>query len=189
MLINNEIQTIASVAEKGGIFLYPTDTIWGIGCDAFNEEAVNEIFSVKQQSREKGFIILVSDQDMLKTFIPKLEPKIQSLVDYHTQPVTVIYKNTNAFPAFLLSEDKSIAIRITTDNFCKNIITTLGKPIVSTAANMNNEAYPKIFTEISPKIINQMDYVAQYRQNDTKPAEPSVIVKLSPKGDLIFIRE
>lgn len=188
MQFNDEIQRITTIAQEGGIFLYPTDTVWGIGCDAFNEDAMNKISSVKQQNSEKGFIILVSDQNMLKSFIPKLQPKIQSLVDYHIKPVTVIYEEIQSFPKFLLTENNSIAIRITTDEFCKKIITAIGNPIISTTANMSNESYPKLFTEISPKIINQMDYVVQHRQNDLKPSEPSVIVKTSQKGDLIFLR-
>ncbi len=189
MQFNNEIDKIISTIQNGELILYPTDTVWGIGCDAFNEKAVNKIFSVKQQSREKSFVILVSDQDMLKEYIPKLQPKIQSLVDYHTKPVTVIYEDVTTFPQFLFARDNTIAIRITTDSFSKEIISKLGKPIIATTANITNEAIPKIFNEISPKIINQMDYVVQYRQNDIKPIEPSVIVTLSPKGDLVFLRK
>ena len=119
----------------------------------------------------------------------KLQPKIQSLVDFHIQPVTVIYENVSTLPQYLFAADGTIAIRITTDQFCKKLISKIGKPIISTSASIINEPIPKIFTEISPKIINKMDYVVQYRQNDTKQCEPSVIVKVSPKGDLIFLRD
>jgi L-threonylcarbamoyladenylate synthase len=190
MFSNDEIKSIVSTIQQGGIILYPTDTVWGIGCDPFNVAAVHKISEVKQRNNEKGFILLVSNQEMLNYYVPKIEPKIQNLLDYHTRPVTVVYNNSQNLPEHLLAADGSIAIRVAQDEFCKKLITELGIPLVSTAANIHNESIPQIYTEISPKIIHQMDYVVQFRQNDKNKTEPSVIIKLLPdKEELFFIRE
>lgn len=189
MFSNDEIQSVVSVIQKGGIILYPTDTVWGIGCDPFNSDAVNKLLVVKQQDFKKGFVLLVNDQEMLKKYVPKVEPKIQNLLDYHIRPVTVVYDKAVDLPDYLLAKDGSVAIRITQDAFCQELITKLGTPLISTIANISNEPIPKIFNEISAKIIQQMDYVVQHRQNDTKKSTPSVIITLSSKEEMIFLRK
>jgi L-threonylcarbamoyladenylate synthase len=190
MFSNDEIKSVVSIIQQGGIILYPTDTVWGIGCDPFNKAAVDKIFDIKQRTREIGFVLLVSNQAMLDHYVLKIEPKIQNLLDYHTRPVTVVYNKPQNLPEYLLAADGSIAIRIVQDDFCQQLITELGSPLVSTVANMDNEAFPQNYAEISPKIILQMDYVVQYRQNDKNKSEPSVIIKLLPnKEELFFIRE
>lgn len=190
MFSNDEIKSIVSIIKQGGIILYPTDTVWGIGCDPFNKAAVDKIFDIKQQNQEKGFVLLVSNQAMLDQYVLKVEPKIQNLLDYHTRPVTVVYDNPQNLPEHLLAADGSIAVRIAQDDFCQQLIAELGSPLVSTIANINNEPCPQNYAEISPKIIHQMDYVVQFRQNDKNKAEPSVIIRLIPdKEELLFIRE
>lgn len=190
MFSNDEIKSIVSTIQQGGIILYPTDTVWGIGCDPFNKAAIDKIFDIKQQNQEKGFVLLVNNQEMLNQYVPKIEPKIQNLLDYHNRPVTVVYDKIQNLPEYLLSEDGSVAIRIAQDEFCQNLITELGSPLVSTIACIHNEATPQNYAEISPKIIHQMDYVVQYQQNNTEKSEPSVIIRLLPdKEELLFIRE
>ena len=189
MFSNDEIHSIVSTVREGGIVLYPTDTVWGIGCDPFNLAAINKVFDVKQRNREKSFILLVNNQEMLKKYVPKIEPKIQNILDYHIRPVSVIYDQVQNLPEHLLAADGSIAIRIVQDEFCQELISELGTPLVSTSANISSEPSPQIYTEISPKIVHQMDYVVQYRQNDNKKSEPSVMIRLAEKEELIFIRK
>lgn len=189
MFSNDEIQTIVSIVQAGGVILYPTDTIWGIGCNPFDNNAINRLFDVKQQNHKNGFVLLVSDQNMLKKYVPKLEPKIQNLLDYHTRPVTIVYDTIQNLPDFILANDGSIAIRIAQDDFCKQLITILDTPLVATAANIHNEPVPKIFSDISPKVIENMDYVVSYRQSEQKPSSPSVMIKMSNNGNLLFLRK
>lgn len=189
MFSNDEILSIVPIIKEGGVILYPTDTVWGIGCDPFNSNAVDKIFDIKQRDREKSFVLLVSSQDMLKQYIPNIEPKLQNLLDYHVRPVTVVYDNPQNLPDYLLENDGSIAIRVTQDDFCQRLITELGIPLVSTSANITNEQTPKIFKDISTNVIQQMDYVVRYRQNEKRPNELSVMVRLASKDELIFLRE
>jgi|AntRauTorckE5430_2_1112549.scaffolds.fasta_scaffold01916_2 L-threonylcarbamoyladenylate synthase len=190
MFSNDEIKSIVSKIKQGGIILYPSDTVWSIGCDLFNLDAIRRVSEVKQRNNEKSFILLVSNQEMLNHYVSKIEPKIQNILDYHTRPVTVVYNDVQNIPEYFLAADGSIAIRIVQDEFCQQLIAELGIPLVSTSANISNEPCPQIYTEISPKIIHQMDYVVQYRQNDKNKTEPSVIIKLLPdKEELFFIRE
>ncbi len=189
MFLNDEIHSIVSTVREGGLVLYPTDTVWGIGCNPFNSTAISKLFGIKQQNNKKSFILLVNNQEMLKKYVPNIEPKIQNILDYHTRPVTVIYEQVQHLPEYLFARDGSIAIRIIQDKFCQQLISELGIPLVSTTANIDTEPSPKVYSEVSPKIIQQMDYVVQYRQNDNTREKPSVIIKLTSKEELIFIRK
>lgn len=189
MYTNDEIALIVPILTKGGSILYPTDTIWGIGCDACNVTAVDNIFKLKQRSKEKGFVLLVADNEMLHQYVERVHPKIQNLLDYHTRPVTVVYDKAKNLPADVVSSDGSIAIRIVQDDFCKEMIKAFGGPIVSTSANISTHPSPKNFKEVSEPIINGVDYVVQHRQEDVSEHLPSVIVKLSNKKELHFIRK
>lgn len=186
---NEEIQLILPILKNGGSILYPTDTIWGIGCDACNVEAVEQIFQLKQRDKEKGFVLLVDSNKMLHKYVAQVHPKIQNLLDYHTRPVTVIYEQAKNLPQEVVSNDGSIAIRIVQDQFCKDLIKSFGRPIVSTSANISNEPSPTHFEEVTLPIKEGVDYIVTHRQDEIKEAQPSVIVKLSKKNELNFIRK
>ena len=174
--------------RNGGLLLYPTDTVWGIGCDATREEAVRRIFTLKQRPEHKPFILLVSSQQMLEQYVGPVHPKLDRLLQYHERPLTVVYPQCQHLPEISHGADGSVAIRIVKDAFCKTIIEGLGRPIVSTSANRTGDPFPKHFGEITSDIISGVDYVTPHRQQETEPGEPSVMVKLSEKDELIFLR-
>ncbi len=178
-----------SVLRQGGTILFPTDTIWGIGCDATNETAVDKVYSLKKRDKSKPLIVLASDIDMIKKYVMHVHPKLETLLQYHTRPITVIYDHQDGLPKNVISKDNTIGIRIPQDNFCRELIQSFGKPIVATSANISNEAFPKNFGEITSSVISKVDFTIPYRQNDSNFLPPSAIVRLSPNEELIFLRE
>jgi len=188
MLIFDDLSKIITVLEEGGIIIYPTDTIWGIGCDAFNENAIKKIYSIKEREPDKPFIVLVSDLDMLKRYVGTIHPRIESLLFYHEKPVTVIYRNVPGFPSVLYGEKKSVAVRVVKDKYCQEFIHTFGKPVVSTSVNRSGEEAPQHFKDIHPDLLSQADFVSNYRRNDHTPAKASAIVSFNSSGKLKFLR-
>ncbi len=189
MFEKDNLENIKAVLENGGLILYPTDTIWGIGCDATNPEAVEKIYELKQRERNKGLIILVDSVEMMKQYVEHIHPRVDTLLLHHVRPLTLIFENARNLPKNMISPDGSIAIRLVQDDYCKNLITTLGKPLVSTSANISNEPFPANFGEISSAIIEGVDYVFKQRRYEKESKEPSVIVKAMTDGELIFLRE
>ncbi len=189
-MVKNYILTdITDVLVKGGLLLFPTDTIWGIGCDATNDEAIRKIYTLKKRDLSQKFIILVDSLDMLRNYVQEVPPKIDNLLLYHERPLTVIYEKAKNLPDILISEDGSIAIRVVVDDFCKDLIHQFGKPIVATSANVSGSPFPPNFGGISSEIIQGVDYVVKNKQNSKVAGQPSVLIKLSEKGELIFLRE
>ena len=173
----DDINLSISNLEKGNLILYPTDTIWGIGCDATNEEAVKKIYTLKQRDEQKSMIVLVKDIDMLLDYIENenintIKEMIQKFSD---RPTTIIYKKYKQL-ASNLSNDGSIAIRITNEKFTYNLIEKFEKPIVSTSANISGEATPMLFNEVSLSIKEGVDFIVKYRQEDLSTANPSRII-------------
>lgn len=189
MFEKDNLENIKAVLESGGLILYPTDTIWGIGCDATNSEAVEKIYELKQRDRNKGLIILVDSIEMMKHYVKHIHPRIDTLLLHHTRPLTLIFEDARNLPDNMISNDGSIAIRLVQDDFCRELIKTIGKPIVSTSANISNEPFPNNFGEISSAVIKGVDYVFKQRRYEKESKEPSVIVKAQNDGELIFIRE
>jgi len=183
-----ELEDIHSTLTKGGIILYPTDTIWGIGCDAFELEAVEKIYKIKNRPREMPFVLLVSSIVMLKRYV-NIHPRLETLLVYHKKPLTLIYDEVYGLPESILSEDGTIGIRVTHDPFCQDVINRLDAPIVSTSANVSGEKFPKFYDEVSSEIIDLMDYSVKYRRDDREEKIPSVIAEFNKKGELIFIRK
>ena len=182
-----DIENCLQVLHKGGIILYPTDTIWGIGCDATNENAVEKIIALKQRPANKSFVVLVaSERDVLQyTAAPDL-----AVFDYLqtvNKPTTVIYEHALGIAENVLADDGSVAIRICNDEFCKHLIKRFRKPIVSTSANISGEVAPDVFLQISDAIKNNVDYVVMHRQDDITTATPSGIIKWE-HGKAILIR-
>jgi L-threonylcarbamoyladenylate synthase len=182
---------IAADLAAGKTLLYPTETIWGLGCDAHNEKAIEKIYQLKARPTEKKFILLVDSFDMLKTYVREIPQKAARLIDHYEKPLTVIYdiNETAGLPPMLINEDNTVAIRLTRDPFCAALVKELGRPIVSTSANLSGEAFPTCFAEIHSQLKSGVDVVANYRQDDKAQYPPSAIVRICDGQDLIFIRK
>ncbi len=191
--MNNEIfeedlNAAVNTMKNGEIILYPTDTIWGIGCDATNKEAIKKIYRLKNRDEQKSMIILVAASSDINYYVSNPSQKILALLALQETPTTAIFPNAINLPSNLINEDGSIAIRVTKDNFCNHIITRLGHPIVSTSANISGQYYPQIFSQISDEIKNGVDYIVRWRQQEQTVANPSSIVKLSSEGAVETLR-
>lgn len=173
--------------ENQGVILYPTDTIWGIGCDATNQKAVEKIYQIKKRSETKSLILLVSDFQMLQKYV-QLPTDFSSFLNQQKKPTSVIYENPIGLAINTIASDNTIAIRIAEDDFCKQLISEFGKPIVSTSANISGEPSPSCFAEISPKIKNSVDYVVPYRQDDFQKKTSSQLVRLEKNGEVKILR-
>ena len=184
----SDLQNCIATLQKGGTILYPTDTIWGLGCDALNDSAVKKIFTIKNRPSKKSLIVLVASVEMARKFV---SPSNEILINYLIQqevPTTGIFTGAQNLPDSLINEDGTIAIRITKDVFCKDLIIGFGHPIVTTSANLSGNTAAAIFTEIDPIIKNAVDYIVHYRQDDYQKAAPSHIVRAGKDNELIFIR-
>ena len=175
--------------RKGDTILYPSDTIWGLGCDARNEKAVDKLFVLKQRPDNKAFIILISKIEQLSEYVLEVPELAWNLVEFAEKPLTVIYPKGKNLPANLMGEDGSIAIRLVKDEFCKGLVHKLERAIVSTSANFSGQPSPTKFTDISPEIVNGVDYILQNPKGENKNTQPSQIVKLGLGGEFEFIRK
>ena len=181
------MQKALEILKNGGVILYPTDTIWGIGCDATNVEAINKIFEIKKREKTKSMIILVENERRLQDLVDVPEMAWQ-IIDLSEKPVTIVYENPKNLPKEILAEDGSIGIRLVKDDFCNKLISKLNKPLVSTSANISGQPTPKSFKEISPEIIKGVDYVVNL-QHDKVCKNPSTIIKLSLDNQVKIIRK
>lgn len=186
-LYTDNFAEIIELLNAGKIILYPTDTIWGLGCDAMNKEAIEKIYTIKERVPDKPFIILVSDIDMLKSYIKDIHPRVETLLSHHTRPLTVIYKAKKNIPEILLENGK-VAIRVIVEEKIAELIRQFGRPIVSTSANISNEDFPENFESINSKIKAAVDYIFHYKRNDKELRAPSVIASFSKSGKLKFHR-
>ncbi len=184
----NDIQECLKVMNQGGIVLYPTDTIWGIGCDATNEAAVAKIYALKQRADEKSMIILMADEKDIENYIDNPNSQVFEFLKTVIKPTTVIYQHAKALAQNLINANGSIAIRIVNDPFCKHLIQEFKKPIVSTSANVSGNASPAFFAEVDDIIKNGVDFIVQHRQNDFTASSPSAIVIWNEDGLLTTIR-
>ena len=188
MNFDTDINKCLEVLQSGGLILYPTDTIWGIGCDATNEAAVAKVFQLKQRPDEKSLIILLADERSIIKYVSQPNPAIFDHLQQTTKPTTVIYEGAIGLADNLIHEDGTVAIRIVKDDFCRHLIKRFKKPLVSTSANISGQSSPKIFAEISEQIKNGVDYIVQHRRDDITIAAPSSIIKWNADGSLSIIR-
>lgn len=186
--INKEIEKCISVLGGGGLILYPTDTVWGIGCDATNKNSIDRIFALKQRSDNKALIILAENKNIICEYVMEPDIKIFEYLDTHKSPTTVIFKNAMNLPSNLIANDKSIAIRIPKDPFCQSILQSFKKPIVSTSANISGNSTPRNFQDIKDEIKNGVDYVVQHRRNDKNFFSPSSIITIGNDSRIKVIR-
>ncbi len=184
----NDIEQCLRVLKEGGLILYPTDTVWGIGCDATNEEAVAQVYALKKRSDEKSMIILLADERDIIQYVTQPDPKVFDYIKGIHKPTTIIYDGAVGLAQNLTPQNNSIAIRITKDRFCKDLIKRFRKPIVSTSANVSGYPAPEVFTDIDVAIKNGVDYIVQHRQDDSTPAVPSAVVRWNADGSLNIIR-
>ncbi|MBC7553407.1 MAG: threonylcarbamoyl-AMP synthase [Taibaiella sp.] len=184
----NDIKNCVAVLQQGGVILYPTETVWGLGCDALNEAAVEKIFALKQRPKEKSLIVLVAEARDILQYVAAPHPDIIAMVEQFEVPTTVIYKNVLSFPANVVSSDGSLAIRVTTDPFCKALIKRYRKPIVTTSANISGAPTALIFEGISADITENVDYVVNWRKTDTTIKPPSRLVRINDDGGLEILR-
>ena len=189
MDFETDIKNCQKILDEEGIILYPTDTIWGIGCDATNSKAIKKIFELKKREEKKSMIILVNNEKMISNYVSNPSQKILSFISSAAKPTTAIFKNAVHLPSNLVNEDGSVAIRIVKDDFCCDLIRKLNKPLVSTSANISGESSPQNFREVSDKIKNGVYYIVQHRQNDVSKSLPSSIIKLNAKDEIEFIRK
>ncbi|MGV8813235.1 MAG: L-threonylcarbamoyladenylate synthase [Gelidibacter sp.] len=185
--MHKEISNAVQVLKAGGLILYPTDTVWGIGCDATNAEAVEKVFQLKERADNKALICLAADDRMLSKYVKEIPKVAYDIFDVAEEPITIIYDDAQNLAENLIAEDKSIAIRIPNDDFCFQLLRRFGKPIVSTSANVSGKPTPKSFKEIAPHILKGVDYVVNLHREKVC-AKPSSIIKLSANGKVKIIR-
>jgi L-threonylcarbamoyladenylate synthase len=183
-----DIKAALEVLQNGGVILYPTDTIWGLGCDAANEEAVKRIYAIKNRVNSKSMLVLMENAALLERYVDEVPEIAYDLIELTEKPLTIIYDGARNFAKNLIAEDGSIGIRITGEKFSSELIRRFKRPIVSTSANISGKPSPACFDEIEPEIINAVDYVVKFRQEDNAKAEPSSIMKLGKGGEIKIIR-
>lgn len=186
--ITNDIKDCLTTLQKGGLILYPTDTVWGIGCDATHQEAVQKIFELKKRADSKSMIVLLENESNLPNYVASPEQTIFDYLKGVHSPTTVIYPRAINLPKNLVAEDGSIAIRICKDPFCKQLLSLFGKPIVSTSANISGYPTPNCFQDIAYEILQGVDYVVNHRQEETEVQKSSSIIKWDEQGKLIILR-
>ena len=186
--MHDDVKAALEVLQNGGVILYPTDTIWGIGCDACNEEAVKRIYAIKNRIDSKSMLVLLENAALLDRYIDEVPEIAFDLIEVSDKPLTIIYDGAKNLARNLIAEDGSIGIRITTEAFSSDLIRRFKRPVVSTSANISGKPSPACFAEIDQKIIEAVDYVVKYRQDDTHKAVPSGIIKLGRSGEIKIIR-
>lgn len=175
--------------RDGGVILYPTDTIWGLGCDASNQDAVKRIFSIKQRSDSKSMLVLIDSDAKLNYYVEEIPDVAYDLMDLSEKPLTIIYDGARRLAPQLIAEDGSVGIRVTKEAFSRELCARMRGAVVSTSANISGQPSPANFAEISKEIIDAVDYVVEYRRDDQSKAKPSGIIKLGRGGLVKVIRE
>jgi len=188
-LFEEEIKNAIEVLRKGGSILYPTDTVWGLGCDARNKEAVSKLFKIKQRVEYKSMVVLVGNEAMLTRYVKEVPPIAWELLEAATEPLTIIYPNGRMLAENLIAADGSVGIRLVQDEFCKQLIQKFGKPIVSTSANISGEETPSGFKSITLDILNSVDYIVNLRRNETSQTKPSTIIKVGENNEIKILRK
>lgn len=184
-----DLEEACRVMREGGVVLYPTDTIWGLGCDASNSAAVKRIYEIKRRSDSKSMLVLIGSDALLPFYVEEIPDVAYDLIDLSEKPVTVIYDGARHLAPELIAEDGSIGIRVTKERFSKDLCQRMKGAIVSTSANISGQPSARNFSEISQEIISAVDYVVKYRQDDRTEASASSIVKLGKGGLVKVIRE
>lgn len=188
-MLREEVNKAFEVLKAGGLILYPTDTIWGIGCDATNEEAVEKVIKLKGRPEDKSLIILLDTVNKLQGYVKEVPEIAYDLIEFSENPLTIIYSGAKNLAANAVAADGSIGIRIVKHDFCEQLLQRFRKPIISTSANLSGEPSPAGFDSISTKIIDGVDYVVNWQHQVVSDKKPSTIMKLEAGGKFAFIRK
>ncbi len=187
-MLRDEIAKALKVIQDGGIILYPTDTIWGIGCDATNTEAVQKIYRLKQRAETKSMIILLDTDNKLASYVTEVPDIAYNLIEYAENPLTLVMPGARNISPALIAADGSVGIRVAKNPFCEGLIQRLRKPLVSTSANISGNPSPQYFSQIEQDIIDGVDYVVDIDQHSMEIKTPSTIMRLEPNGKFEFLR-
>lgn len=187
--IAEDVRQAVQVLRQGGLILYPTDTIWGIGCDASNEEAVSRVYDLKRRDDSKALICLVDSPDRLQRYSREIPDVAWDLIEYSEKPLTLVLDGAVNLAFNLVANDGSVGIRVTREAISKELCYRFQKAVVSTSANISGEPSPTNFSEVSPEIVSGVDYVMKSRQNDLSKSAPSRIIRLRGNGEIKIIRK
>lgn len=188
-MLQDEVKKAVEVMRAGGVILYPTDTVWGIGCDATNAEAVKRIYEIKKRDDSKAMICLVDSEVRLSRYVRHVADVTWDMIELSTKPLTVIFDKATGLAPNLLAEDGSVGMRVTREEFSKELCFRMQKPVVSTSANISGEPTPSNYYEISDEIKNAVDYVVKYSRQGKEKHKPSSIIKIDESGEFTIIRE
>ncbi|WP_443939797.1 L-threonylcarbamoyladenylate synthase [Pedobacter sp. MW01-1-1] len=188
-MLKEEINKTLEVLKAGGVILYPTDTIWGLGCDANNAEAVDKLLKIKNRPAEKSLIVLLDIDTKLQSYVKEVPEVAYDLIEYAENPLTIVFSDAKNLAPNVINADGSVGIRIVKHDFCTPLLQRFRKPIVSTSANLSGKPSPKFFDDIDPEIVAAVDYVVNFEQENRTAKKPSTIMKLSPGGQFEFIRK
>lgn len=188
-MLRDEVKKAFDIVQQGGIILYPTDTIWGIGCDATDTEAIQKIYALKQRAQEKSMIILLDTENKLESYIREVPALAYDLIEFTENPLTLVMPGAKNISSALIAEDGSVGVRVSKHPFCQQLIQRLRKPLVSTSANISGQPSPQNFMQIAPEIIEGVDYVVDVDQHNLSIKKPSTIMKLDPSGLFEFLRK
>jgi L-threonylcarbamoyladenylate synthase len=189
MTFEDDIRESLTVLRNGGVILYPTDTIWGLGCDPTNAAAVDKIFRIKSRDPGKSLLIIVDGESMIERYVTEVPEIAWELTGVSDDPLTIIYPGGKNLAPGVCSEDGSVGIRICHDDFCRELIKRFRKPLISTSANFSNKPAPENFTEIDKALIEAVDYAVKYRQDDRRNFKSSPVIKLGSEGTIKIIRK
>jgi L-threonylcarbamoyladenylate synthase len=187
-MIDDINKTVATL-KTGGVILYPSDTVWGLGCDATNFKAVQKVYNIKGRPAAASFIVLLDDANKITNYVEKVPDILWDLVESFDFPTTIIYPNAKKLAKNVIAQDGSIAIRIVKEGFCKEMIKVFGKPVVSTSANFTGEKAPALYREISGELVSMVDYAVVTGRGVFAKGRPSTIIRLKPNGEFEIIRD
>jgi len=188
-MFKQDLDQALKTLQSGGVILYPTDTVWGLGCDATNEAAAEKINQIKGRATDKSFIILLDTDSKIQSYVSEVPEVAYDLIEYAENPLTVIFSNAKNLAPNVINQDGTVGIRVINHDFCKQLLQRFRKPIVSTSANISGQPTPQFFDEISEEVKEKVDYVVTLEQELRIPKKPSTIIKLGPTGQFSFIRK
>lgn len=186
--MRTEIEKALNTLKSGGVILYPTDTVWGLGCDATNEEAVVKINSIKNRTSDKSFIILLDNDSKIQSYVNDVPDVAYDLIEYAENPLTIIFSGAKNLAKSVINADGTVGVRVVKHDFCQQLLQRFRKPITSTSANISGDPTPLFFDDISEEIKDAVDYIVDWEQELRVPKKASTIMKLAPGGQFSFIR-
>ncbi len=188
-MLKEELTKALAILKSGGVILYPTDTVWGLGCDATNEIAAAKINAIKGRAEDKSFIVLLNSENQLQSYVSEIPDVAYELIEYAENPLTIVFSGAKNLAKNVINADGTVGIRVVKHTFCEELLQRFRRPITSTSANVSGQPTPQFFDEISAEIIDAVDYVVDLEQELREVKKPSTIIKLGPSGQFEFIRK